>query len=198
MFFLAGCDTQRTDEGELDRFEEAIKKAENSPSVETELFLGFKIGMSKTEYITHADSLNAIGKIAKDDTWGNLYWYDLRLSNESTIHIQIIPRFERDSLYAVEYFFIEKGSNAGTTNGMTAMMGLFRGSERGKNFRRYTDLGVLYETHYHIKNNLVVKFYSYDNVSRMVYEDAPTVKILKQRELEENDSIYNRAKEDLF
>ncbi len=192
VLFMVSCDEQNTTEESNTSYshEEAITKAENSPILETELFLGFKIGMTEDEFKAFADSLNTIGKIEKLD-YSDSYYYDFP-SVKSSINIDIFPEFEQGYLYSIQYVFRDE-----FLKNIAYIMNAFENSERGKLFTPHTWHDGVVEAFYYIKDNLIVKFYNNDEYSFMIYTNAPTVKKIREREEKEEQDIYNKAK-DIF
>lgn len=181
-FAFVGCKQKAKEATMRESFEKALVKAEHSQQTETELFLGFRLGMSEEKVMLFLDSLERSGKVFVDDE--GAYKYNFKLSSDHEIRIGFCPVFENDSLYAITYTLNSEYSSG---NEMGMMMISFNQSERGKTFRGYYVDDVLGETSFHyIKDNLMVTFRKNGICSYMDYEDIPISSRVK-REKENKD-----------
>lgn len=180
--FVLGCRQKSTKDTMRDSFDEALTKAEHSKETETELFLGFRLGMSEDDFNLFLDSLEHSGKVFIDRS--GEYKYNFNLASNLSIEIGFHPMFENNSLYAVTYLL---SSEYNIGNEVEMMLLSFNESERGKTFRGYYLENDLGETTYHyIKDNLMVSFIKNGMSSYIKYENVPISRRIK-REKENQD-----------
>lgn len=193
IFAFVGCRKKSTKDTMRESFEEALMKAEHSQQTETELFLGFRLGMSEDDFNLFLDSLEHSGKVSIDRS--GEYKYHFNLASNLGIDIGFHPMFENNSLYAVTYIL---SSEYNLGNEIEMMLLSFNESERGKTFRGYYLENDLGETTYHyIKDNLMVSFMKKGLSSYMEYENVPVSRRIK-REKENQDEEARKKSESEF
>jgi hypothetical protein len=183
LFLLAvsvmfGCNNKaKQKEDNEAKFENAIENAQSSEIKVTELFLGFKFGMTESQVYNHIDSLETIGKVYIDDS--KSFAYDFTQPQGLIIKIGFVPAFQDDGLYQMTYTLEDK--NFGSMGSEHSIMYIaFNESDKNVGFSTYTtgdtttDDMVIYK----IKDNLVITFKNtLLKQSVMVYENAPVSKI---------------------
>lgn len=152
--------------------EDAIKQAELSARVETGIFLGFKIGMSKKEYEKHYADLLKQGRITE-------------IGSEPRCNITTKDGWEgtltfgattyKDSVFAMTFLILNESLDS---DSHIHLISSFKETEKFKDFVRFSKRSEYNNTSIetYIKDNLVVEF----GLNRMSYYDAPTMKIKKQ------------------
>lgn len=187
--FALGCRQKSTKDTMRDSFEEALIKAEHSQETETELFLGFRLGMSEDELNLFLDSLEHSGKVFIDRS--GEYKYNFNISSNLSIEIGFHPMFENNSLYAVAYL-LSGEYNLG--NEMEMMLLAFNESERGKTFRGYYLEDDSGETTYHyIKDNLMVSFIKNGLSSYIKYENVPISRRIKRAKENQDEEARKQS-----
>ena len=166
----------------------AIEQAEQSDEIETDLFLGFKFGMSDKEVDNYLKQLVKEGKVYLNDT--REYQYDYNNKSGITYYINFAPLYHDDKLYEITYPI--KSSLIPSSGDYIFMASDFIRSERGTQFRLHITEDILGEAVYTcIKDNLVVEFKN-TSTSVLKYINAPVERIVSDLKALENQE---RAKE---
>lgn len=166
----------------------AIEQAEQSDEIETDLFLGFKFGMTEKEVDDYLNQLVKEGKVYLNDT--REYQYDYNNKSGITYYINFAPLYHDDKLYEITYPI--KSSLIPSSGDYIFMASDFIRSERGTQFRLHITEDILGEAVYTcIKDNLVVEFKN-TSTSVMKYINAPVERIVSDLKALENQE---RAKE---
>lgn len=180
------------EETQAERLERLLSEAENSPEVETDLFLGFKFGMTREDVDAHFQALEDEGKIYTDKK--HYYRYDFGMSFGDTpviVPMSIATTFNEGKLYKIS--MIAETDNPIASAGPFWLA--FLDSERGKSgeFEHTTTTSALGESIVHaIKDNLVITFK--DMLIR--YENYPVSQKIKREEKEKEEKIVTKTKSD--
>lgn len=184
---FAGCSSHSEKKSERE-MKEAVEKAENSERVEDELFLGFKVGMSRYEADDHFEYLKSTGKIYTNIS--DHYRYDLKTGLVDCV-MGFMPLYYNDTLFGLLCPFHNDYMSDGD---YIFAVQFFLESERFESgFRFYITKDIIDKKVYtFVKDNLVVRFES----NSMVYYDAPTYKAYMRQKAEEKERQIRESSSD--
>lgn len=195
---FAGCTNKKTEEQKrTDEFNNALEKAEKSPVVETELFLGFRLGMSKKQVKEFTDSLKKAGKIHTDIT--NTYVYNFALSDGINIPIRFDPDYYKGKLYKVKYTIGGVLSISDGKGEMFLIKEAFDDTEKSKSFQSYTFRGDYDKDDlkfYYIKDNMLISFWHGITESYMSYENVPIAKQVEREQAAKDEKVLEQSKKE--
>lgn len=187
MLAFSGCVQGSRQSTQADREfteEDAIKQAELSARVETGIFLGFKIGMSKKEYDKHYSDLLKQGRITE---YGSEPRYNITTKDGWEGTLTFGAETYKDSVFAMTFLILDESLGS---DSHLHLVSSFRETEKFEEYAKFTRQSEYNNTSIetYIKDNLVVEF----GLNRMSYYDAPTMKIKKQlkeyeKEVEETE-----------
>lgn len=174
---LCGCggsNNGKSFEKEKKTLNQAIEEAEKKPRLETNVFLGFKIGMTKKEYEKHYAELLEQGKITEVDGKPQ---YNITTKDGWEGTLTFAAKTYKDSLYSITFLILDEDlENAAHLH----LLSSFKASEKSSEYEHYTENSEYNNTpiETYIKDNLVIQF----GLNRVTYYDAPTKAIEKQLE----------------
>ena len=184
---FAGCSSHSEKKSERE-MKEAVEKAEDSERVEDELFLGFKVGMSRYEVNSHFEYLYNIGKIYTNSS--DYYRYNLKTNGMDCV-MNFKTLYYNDTLFGLlcpfhDDLMLESDYIVAAT--------AFISSERYKTgFRIHITKDILDDPVYtYVKDNMVVRFES----NSMMYYDAPTYKAYLRQKAEEKERQIRESSSD--
>lgn len=170
---LFGC-AQKENANTKRDLEKSMKMAEQSKMIETDLFLGFKFGMSEYEVKDHLEKLVARNKIYINDN--GKYQYELTNDFGVMFYVTFVPFFHENRLYKMVYPV--ENSTFPTANDHIYIVSSFKNSDRAKEFDRFVTKDIIDNTVYtFVKDNLIVTFKT-SVYPMMIYSDAPTDKLV--------------------
>lgn len=195
---FAGCANKKAEEQKrTDEFNKALEKAEKSPVVETELFLGFRLGMSKKQVKEFTDSLEKAGKIHTDIT--DSYVYNFALSDGVTVPIKFAPEYYKGELYKVKYTIDGALSMSDGKAEMILIKSAFDDTEKRKSFQSYAFRGDYDKDEfkfYYIKDNMLISFWNGVTASYMAYENVPIAKQVEREQAAKDEKALEQSRKE--
>ncbi|MEG2157005.1 MAG: hypothetical protein RRY07_04365 [Bacteroidaceae bacterium] len=191
VFVLASCgnaNKNKQTEKEKTKLETAVSNAENAEITETEIFLGFRFGMSEKQVDSLFTELFKAKKIYANRDGS----YQCDFNTESyDFNINFMPKYYNGELY--EMLYPLTNTLMPSSNDYVFMALPFIRSERGKSFDKFTTKDVLGDEIYtNIKGNLIVSFYS-GAKAMMKYSNAPIAKIVSNQEKQKQQDKANES-----
>lgn len=179
---LGACSNQNnssTQNKEQKTEEKAIEQAEKSSRTETDIFLGFKIGMSKKEYDKHYSDLLKQGRITE---YGSEPRYNITTKDGWEGTLTFGAETYKDSVFSMTFLILDEDLDDAAHSHLISS---FKETDKFKTFERYTRNSEYNNTpiETYIKDNLVIDF----GLNRMTYYDAPTQAIKKKLEQYEKE-----------
>lgn len=181
VFAFVACSNNNSSstQEEVKTEEKAIEEAEKSNKIETDIFLGFKIGMSKKEYEDHYSNLLKQGRITE---WAAQPRYKITTKDGWEGTLTFGAKTYKDSVYSMTFLILDESLDAAAH---THLISSFKAADKSKMFEIYTRESTYNSTiiETYIKDNLVIQF----GLNRMTYYDAPTEAIIKKLEQYEQE-----------
>ncbi|MDL2230725.1 hypothetical protein LJB87_02930 [Alistipes sp. OttesenSCG-928-L06] len=186
--------SSNSDEKKVAELETAIVSAEASAVVETEIFLGFKFGMSDKQLREHLDQLVNEGRVYIDEK-GN-YAYDFS-TGQNVIKFTFVPKYHDNKLYRLNFIMDNHGNSIGTPSLNTVLAAkTFMETDRS-GFRSFITEDILGDAVYtHVKNNLIICFDTPSKGGRMSYINAPVEKVVREQAQAQKNDNKNRTLSD--
>lgn len=186
---LIGCNSDSQQSKKVkSEFESAVESANKSDVAETDLFLGFKFGMTEDEELAHFRKLYEDEKIYLNSK--NKYQFDFTSESGMKYYLTFSSKYHNGELYRKIYWI--SSDIAWDELGYMVLFKSFSDNSNGfKNFIIEDDFGET--TYYAIKDNIVVTFMKTSISQMMIYENAPIAVMAKEEEEKLKREEYEKS-----
>ena len=177
-----------------DRLKEAASTAEHSTERTDTIFLGYRLGMTESEFDQHTQHLQDIGKI-KADRFKDLYYpWPLEIDSDARAKWSM-GEYVQDRLYSL---MVGVESDKISSPGLIQLLVMDAFDEKyGFNYHKTESLISESPTYTWFKNNLRIEIMAGIADARIIYTDMTALKVKDSLDQQQRDSSLQQLRQDL-